>query len=169
MPTSEIKSTTARLRKPSTCFACSPPISSQNPGGRFFLRSFSFDCAGPRLGESTPGAGKRIDGPEMLATPNSSGLEDVADFATESSGTLVFCCDEYVEILNLPKLRPLLPTETSHNGDALIALFQQANGCAAYGGRSGIRYIGIRYPDNIGAIGINQDLHLWASGDQSSA
>src|SRR5216684_3685293 len=39
MPTSEIKSPTARLRKPSTCFACSPPISSWYPGGRLFFRS----------------------------------------------------------------------------------------------------------------------------------
>src|ERR1700736_924792 len=47
MPTSEIKSTTAKLRKPSTCLASSPPIASWYPGGSFFFRSSTFDCTGP--------------------------------------------------------------------------------------------------------------------------
>ena len=95
----------------------------------------------------------------MLATPDSSGLENVAYRGygkQRHSGVLLRRID--VEILNLPKLRPFLPAETSYDGDALIALFQQANRCTAYGGGSRIRHIGVRYTYDIRAVRIDLDL-----------
>src|SRR6266478_625875 len=101
----------------------------------------------------------------MFATPNPSGLQDISyrGYGKQRDPSVLLRRVD-VEILNLPKLRPLLSTETSHDGDALIALLQQADGCAADRRCGGIRDIGIRYADDIRAIRINLNLHLWAIG-----
>src|SRR6266404_7233061 len=101
----------------------------------------------------------------MFATPNPSGLEDISYRRygkQRNPGVLLGRVD--VEIFNLPKLRPLRSTQASHNGDALIALFQRTDGCAADRRCGRIRNVGVRYTDDVRAVRINLNPHLGAIG-----
>src|SRR6266478_2791846 len=101
----------------------------------------------------------------MFATPNPPGLENISYRGygkQRNPGVLLRRIN--VEILNLAKLRPFLSAQTSHNGDALIALPQQADGSAADRCCGRIRDVGVRYSDDIRAVRINLDLHLRAIG-----
>src|SRR5882762_7384721 len=101
----------------------------------------------------------------MFAAPKPSGLEDISDCGhgkQRNPGVLLRRVD--VEFLDLAKLRPLLSAETSHDGNALIAFLQQADGCAADCCCRGVCNVGVRYADDIGAIRINLDFHLGTIG-----
>src|ERR1700719_5231494 len=97
----------------------------------------------------------------MFAPPNPSGLEDISHRGHGKQRTSRGLLRRvHVEILNLPKLRAFLSAKTSHNGDALIAFSEQADGSAGDRCRSGVRHIGVGYADNMCAVRINLNTHL---------
>src|SRR6266478_1920467 len=90
----------------------------------------------------------------MFATPNPSGLEDISyrgHGKQRNPGVLLRRVD--VEVLNLPKLRPLRSTKTRHDRNALITLLQQTDGCAADRRGSGVRAVGIDLNLHLGTVG----------------
>src|ERR1700688_426388 len=97
----------------------------------------------------------------MFAAANSSGLKNISyrgyGKQRNSRGLLRRV---HVEIFNLSQLRTFLSAETSHNGDALITLPQQADGSASDRSRSGVGNIGVGYADDVRAVSINLNPHL---------